>query len=71
MIPSFEIKTRGNGRMADIYMNGKPVEGVYAYALKHEADSLPLLELTFRCHDVTVDGKICGLVDGEFVNYDD
>lgn len=71
MIPSFEIKTRGNGNLADVYMNGKPVDCVYAYALKHEAGCLPLLELTFRCHDVTVDGKICGIVDGEFVNYDD
>lgn len=71
MIPSFEIKTREDGTMAEIYMNGKPVEGVCAYALKHEAACLPLLELTFHCRDVTVDGKIYGLVDGELVNYDD
>ncbi len=52
--PHIEIKT--NGVHAEIFIDGKKINGVRGYEPTHEASNIPILQLHLKATDVTVEG---------------
>lgn len=53
MEPKIVIKT--NGIQAEIYVNGKKLEGVRGYSFVHNAQEPPQLQILLKAVDVTVE----------------
>lgn len=53
-----KIKSKDNGALTELYIDGKKIEGVRSYELSHGAGGTPILKLDINALNISVDSPV-------------